>query len=249
MSNTVIQEYFTLPSLGKIYNREFDPVVKLRSMTVAEEMKRLSVTDFPYRSMCDIISDCMETKIPVPVYDLCLGDYQYLLHKLRTVTYGPKYSISTRCPYCGKVFNLDIDLDKLVVFEYNDSYNEAKTLVLPKSGDTIELEFQTPRTLDNIEAEKRKLEKEFPEMTSDPTLMLNLESVIKYVNGKILNPIELRDYVKALNMMDSNIILDGASKLNSKVGIDTVVTDECPHCNHDVASTFRYTTEFFRPRV
>ena len=66
MSNIVtIAEEFTLPSKGLIYDQRFDPTIELRSMTVAEEMKRLTYTERPFKLMSDIIEDCLLTKLPV----------------------------------------------------------------------------------------------------------------------------------------------------------------------------------------
>ena len=58
-----IQEEYVLPSKGKLYNVPFDPTIKLRSMTVADEMKRLQVSDNPYKVMSEIIDDCLITKL------------------------------------------------------------------------------------------------------------------------------------------------------------------------------------------
>ena len=76
---------YVLPSLGKIYNCDVNPNVKLRSMTVAEEMKRLNSSDRPYKNLADIIDDCLIDKPGISSYDMCLGDFQYLLHKLRAL--------------------------------------------------------------------------------------------------------------------------------------------------------------------
>ena len=154
MSNVTIQEEYSLPSKGLIYKVKFDPEVKLRSMTVAEEMKRLTQTDNPYKNMSEIIESCLETKLPISVYDMCLGDYQYLLHKLRIVTYGPEYKLSIVCPYCGEVFNLDLNLEDLKVYEFDENSKLETTFKLPVTGKTVEIGFQTPRDLDNIEKKK-----------------------------------------------------------------------------------------------
>lgn len=247
--NITIQEEFTLPSKGQIYSKKFDPDIKLRSMTVAEEMKRLTATDNPYKSMAEIIEACLLTELPISVYDMCLGDYQYLLHKLRVVTYGPDYKLNIVCPYCGSVFEEPINLDALDVYEYTSEVEELKSFTLPITGKTIEIDFQTPRDLDNIEKEKKELKKKFPEMKEDPTLMLNLETLIKKVDGKVLPSVAMRDFIKKLPMKDFSLIFKKADELNSKVGIDTRILAICDNCGNDVNSSFRFTSEFFRPEV
>jgi wobble nucleotide-excising tRNase len=44
---------------------------------------------------------------------MALGDYEFLLHKLRIVTYGPEYKMALTCPYCGKEFETTADLEQL----------------------------------------------------------------------------------------------------------------------------------------
>lgn len=60
--NYTIAESYVLPSKGLIYDKEVNPKIKLRSMTTEEEMRRLSPSDTPYKTMCDIIESCMLEK-------------------------------------------------------------------------------------------------------------------------------------------------------------------------------------------
>lgn len=244
MNNITIQEEYTLPSMGQIYAKPFDPTVKLRSMTTVEEMKRLTVTESPFKSMSEIIDDCIVNKLPMSVYDLCLGDYQYLLHKLRVVTYGPEYAFGVTCPFCGESFDGKFSLDELDVHTYDPSVDELSIIELPVSKNIIKLKFQTPRTLDNIEKRKKAMKQQFPEMTEDPTLMLNIESVIDTIDGQPVNPATIQTYIKKLSMRDTNLILNRARKMNEKVGVDTRVTFSCPNCARDIITPFRFTSDF-----
>ena len=93
MTNYTIGNQYTLPSLGKVYDKQINPQITLRSMTIEDEMKRLNHADRPYKVMCEIIDDCLIEKLGISSYDMCLGDYQFLLHKLRVVTYGKEYKL------------------------------------------------------------------------------------------------------------------------------------------------------------
>ncbi len=250
MSNIVtIAEEFTLPSKGLIYDQRFDPTIELRSMTVAEEMKRLTYTERPFKLMSDIIEDCLLTKLPVHVYDMCLGDYEYLLHKLRIITYGSDYKIPFICPKCGEVTENEYDLNNLKISELSMDDKINFNLILPDSHKNIKLKFHTPRDIDNITLRSSKLKKEFPEMEADPIYMLTLESMIDLVDNEKMNQAFLENWIKKLSMKDANVILQSANKLNEKVGIDTNITLHCDKCNNDVKTTFRITDEFFRPQV
>jgi hypothetical protein len=91
MNNITIQEQFKLPSNGLVYQTKVNPIVHLRSMTTAEEMRRLQPSDSPYWTICSIIDDCGALDSGISSYDMCLGDYQYLLYMLRVVTHGSNY--------------------------------------------------------------------------------------------------------------------------------------------------------------
>ena len=71
---TTIQEDFSLPSKGLMYTTKFDPHIKLRSMTVADEMKRLQATERPYKVMTEIIDDCL-SKMSERCYEILTKFY------------------------------------------------------------------------------------------------------------------------------------------------------------------------------
>lgn len=244
-----IQEEYVLPSKGKLYNVPFDPTIKLRSMTVADEMKRLQVSDNPYKVMSEIIDDCLITKLPISSYEMCMGDYQFLLHKLRVVTYGPDYKLRIKCPYCGELFEYNVDLDTLEVHYASDDLADNFVINLPKSGSVVELKLQTPSDLDWIAQRTREIKKNFPDMEGNPTIVLTLQSMIKSIDGKPLNPVLAYDSLKQLPAADMNKIVQKATKLNEMVGIDTAIKAECPSCHSDVNTTFRFTNEFFGPEI
>lgn len=246
---TTITEEYTLPSKGLLYDKPFDPTIKLRSMTVAEEMKRLSPTKNTYKMLSEIIDDCLLTKLPVSTYDMCFGDYVYLLHKLRIVTYGPDYHIRYACPKCGTVSERVFNLDDLKVNEYSKEIEDMMTITLPVTKKTVKLRFQTPRDLDNINSKSEDRKKEFPEMEEDPRLIFTLMSFIETIDGQPLNKVLAYDILKKLPARDYNFLEKKALKLNEKVGIDIIIESPCSKCDNNVKSVFRYTDEFFRPDI
>jgi len=245
--NVTLVENYSLPSNGKIYAKLIDPEIELRSMTTTEEMKRLAITDKPYKQMSDIIEDCLTKKLGMSVYDLCLGDYQYLLHKLRVVTYGPDYKVTVRCPVCGELFDTTINLDEIKVLEYNPELDNLMKLTLPVSKHELELKFQTPRDLDRIETRKAEMKKQFKDMEYDPTLMLSLVSVLKTIDGDPVNPYTAEEFIKKLTMRDTNALIKRSSKLQDSIGTDPNIICKCESCGSEIRTPFRFTSEFFRP--
>lgn len=241
-----INETFTLPSKGLVYDKPIDPQVTLRSMTTLEEMKRLSQTDTPYKIMADIIEDCMKEKPKIHVYDMCLGDYEFLLHKLRIVTYGSSYTMTVTCPNCGKVEDTEIDLDSISIMEYEDSYLDDVNITLPVTNKIIELKYQTPRDLDMIVYKKKEMQKK-AKSNVDFSLLYSVMSLIKKVDGQTIDPLAKEEFVKKLSMKDVNYILAKATELNRKVGLDNLVTTKCGQCGYEIVAPFRLNGSFFRP--
>ena len=112
-TNYTIMETYTLPSEGLIYDVVVNPEVELRSMSARDEMKRLNPTSTPFKTLADIIEGCMLEKPAIHVYDMAIGDYEYLLHKLRIVTYGKEYKLELVCPNCGETVEVEADLESL----------------------------------------------------------------------------------------------------------------------------------------
>ena len=248
MKDYTTAETFVLPSGGKIYPCEVNPNVTLRSMTTADEMRRLSNTEAPYKLMCDMIDDCMTEDIGISSYDMCLGDYQFLLHKLRIVTYGSKYPITTVCPYCNTINTNEIDLESLEIFEYDDSIKDLMSVTLPRTKKVVDLRMQTPRLLESVELKKKQFIKKNPN-GADQSLVFLLESLIDKVDNQVLDTVQLSSFIRKLPMADTNAIMQTAEKLNSKVGINTILENECSVCGVDYKSNFPITSEFFRPTV
>lgn len=250
MNNYSIAEEYRLPSLGKVYDENVDPVVKLRSMTTEEEMKRLAPTDRPYKNLCEIIDDCMVNDCGISSYDMCLADYQFLLHKLRIVTYGAQYNTTSTCPYCTSVNDSDVNLDDLSV-TYLDEEEIAKytEFTLPKSGHKINIRIQTPRMADAISSENSDIRRKSKGKGSDQTFLLTLRSLVHKVDGKVVDPIKKEQFLRKLPMMDTNYIIKHAQKLVESFGLDTQVSNTCPMCGLDYTSHFRISPEFFGPSI
>ena len=245
---TIANEY-TLPSEGKVYSQNVVPQFKLRSMTTVEEMKRLNHSDKPYKTLAEILDDCLVEDIGISAYDLCLADYQYMLHKLRIVTYGPSYKVDSVCPYCGSTNHLTTNLDELTVKPLNkELFDKAIEFVLPVSKKLIRLRMQTPRMLDN-NLLKTKEEKRLNSSNMDPSFLIGIESMIETIDGEKPEEFRLRPFIQKLPMMDTNYILQSAEKLTNCLGLESTVDHTCSICGLTYKSNFRTTSEFFRPSI
>lgn len=248
LTNYTIGESTELPSGGQIYSVQMPRLVELRSMTARDEMKRLSPSTTQFKNLADIIEGCLIEKLPVHVYDLACGDYEYLLHKLRVVTYGKEYLMSVRCPHCGQSFDASADLESLEVKEFDvDTFNNLRTFVLPKSNHTVTIKFQTPRMLDEIEMREKELKRKYKDATVDLGLLVFLSTVIESVDGMKLDPVRMESFINTLPALDTIKIVNTVDKLNNMVGVDSLIHVTCSKCGGEVPTYFRFGPEFFRP--
>lgn len=250
MNSYTIFETYTLPSLGKVYKEHVNPEVKIRSMTTEEEMRRLAPSDKAYKNICEIIDDCLIENPGISSYDMCLADYQFLLHKLRVVTYGSDYPTTSTCPYCRSENEQVLNLSELEVVNFKEEdFTKLTEFKLPKTGKQITIKMQTPRMVDEVNSRAKELQRKSKNTAGDTAFLFTLESLIDTVDGVKLDPIKREDFVRALPMMDTNYILKHAQKLVESFGLNTSISHECPVCGLDYRSSFRITSEFFGPSI
>lgn len=248
MLNYTMTGTYTLPSLGKVYgNKDVKPDFTLRSMTTAEEMRRLNASERQYKVLADIIDDCMTENIGISAYDLCMADFQYVLHKLRVVTYGKQYKMSTKCPFCGNDNSGEIDLDEMVVKSFDSEFEDLFNIELPVTKMNIRLRMQSPRSIDDAEVRSREMKRRSPNMSGDPAFLTSIQSIIDEIDGKKFNIVEHGEIIKNLPMRDTNYIINCSTKINNSFGLDTSLECKCDRCRLDYTSPFRFTSEFFRP--
>ena len=243
-----IMEGYELPSKGKIYTENVNPHIELRSMTARDEMKRLSPSSTPLKTLADIIEGCCIEAPAVHVYDMSLGDYEFLLHKLRIVTYGEDYKVALRCPECGEVIEAITKLDQLGVKEYNeDEVKELQTFTLPKSNRLVTLNFLSPRMVEEMEVKVKDMKRRYKSATIDFETLVRLLVNIDLIDGEKKSETELENIITNLPALDLQKILNNIDKLNQKIGLDNILYLTCPKCGEEVTTFFRFGPEFFRP--
>lgn len=247
MENYTIAESYELPSKGKVYSQAVNPNVRLRSMTTEEEMKRLGHSERPNELLAEIIDECLIEKPGIKSYDLCVADYQYLMYKLRVVTYGPNYNVTTVCPICGRPSEHTIDLDKLELITFSDELNTHLNITLPVTGKNIELRLQTPRMLDEVNKKSKDLLAKSPDIKGEPAILFNIISMINKVDGQIVDEFKLESFVRKLPMKDTNFILNNIKAIN--FGFSNKIHCTCKHCKSEFDTTLPITGEFFGPTI
>lgn len=251
-----ISEHFTLPSHGLVYEETVNPEITLRSMTVREEMRRLAPSSdgSVYRNMAEIIDSCLVGEKPgISCYDMCIGDYQFLMHKLRIVSFGNEYKIEVRCPLCGERDEYVVNLEDLELIELTEfDKKEWLKLKLPVCGKVVELNITTPRLLDDIEKEVTRVRKQYKKQNKDMSdidwhLLYQLVYAIKTVDGIKLSMAQKETFCDSLVAKDYNSIINRLKELDDKVGLGANLDLTCKGCGFEMSTPFRVTSEFYQP--
>ncbi len=254
-----ISEVYKLPSGGEIYSTPFNPTVKLRSMTVMEEMKRMSKQDGTNQNLCEIVDSCLVTKLPVSCYDMHIADYEYLVHKLRVVTYGPEYKMIVGCPHtlpdgssCGCVENRTFNLDEMEVKDFDlVEFENSLKFTLPRCKKEIKLKMYTPRLEDTItrlvKERELELEKIGATNTMDYTPLVTLQCLIDTVDGEKLTYIQSKHFIEQMSAGDYNVILQKIEKNKTMLGLNKQINVICRKCGKAYKTFFRFGQEFYRP--
>ena len=219
-------------------------------MTSRDDMKRQNPSQDSFKSFANLIYDCITNKEQVPVhpYDMTIGDYEFLLYKLRILSYGSEYKLIAYCPRCDKYTEAIGDLEKLTFDTITmEKYQELRTVTLSGNKDTIKLKYCTPRMLDTIDRKVAELNEKCPDAGTKFNDLVTLKEVIDTVNGEKLTDVKLESYINNLTARDFRKLLLVNSKLNTALGVNTKMMATCTRCGGEVETTFRFGREFFEP--
>ena len=235
-----IQETYEFPSKGKLEG--IPKSFTIRSMTTMEEKKLLGVSNLPFKLLRDVINACIVEPKGFDCYDLPLGDFQFIYHKLRVVTYGNIYEILQVCPYCLKVSKLQIDLDALPVIEFDPAQLDKLNITLPRSGDKIKAKMMTPRILDEIASEVNDATAK-GQSKAESEYMWSLIKLIDTVNGEKLNELQVRKYVQEMQALDSRTLNKAVSSIGFGVQTENIVS-QCTNCGKTFPHSLPINKEF-----
>lgn len=241
-----VEETYTLPSLGKTYPN-FPQDVSIRSMTTFEEKMRLGNQGF-YRTMCNMLNATVTAPEEFNAENLTVFDFHFMMYKMRTVSYGPIYKVSHRCPHCGATTTSKVNLDNLEVKYLDEDYTEPFDIgPLPRSGDTLGCRHLRISDMINNEKMSKEILRKNPQYVGDPQYILNLASQITTINGENKTPAEIKMYVEKMQALDTAYLEQAYKRKTDGLGLQTVITEACSECGEETTFGLPFNSEFFRP--
>jgi hypothetical protein len=148
---------------------------------------------------------------------MAIQDVQFLLIKLREISFGEKYFFDKlECPHCKAKNSAQIELDKLDIIR--EAKAETKELTLPKSGLSIEYK---PLHLSELKAYGADSERVLNNHVTEACI-----SMLAKLGDK--KP-EAKD-IESLKAKDTQYIVDNAPKYDY---LDNKITHSCTSCTKD----------------
>lgn len=215
-----------LPSRGLAYV-DCDESVMIRPFTFAQEKKLRSIkgTGHGVRVINELVRECVQG---LDFDSMTLEDKNYILFKLREISYGDSYVISTDCRECGATNKLTVDISNVPVEYAEDGYQEPFTITLPDTKQ--EVKFVTPRCKD---------EKYFDDASKlTDNLYRFALSVGKYSEQKVI-----KGFFEGTTVRDIAFFREELTK--SRYGMNKNMSYECASCGAVTESFIPFSDSFF----
>lgn len=249
-----IAERYELPSKGLVYNAKINTSVRLRSMTVRDEMRRCgaSTDGTTHKKVAELLDSCIVDELGMSSYDLCINDFQYLLHKLNIVSNGSIVPFDYICPICKNHCHCEYDLNDMKETQLEEfNYQKEMFIELPYSKRKIELCLPTPRILDLIDKDIKRIEQrlaqaEEPMDKDDWKILYQLVYAIKSVDDISLSYSEKVTFCGKLVGQDYKAIFNRLNEIANKFGVSIYATPICEHCKTEIKIPFSSTSVFYQ---
>lgn len=215
-----------LPSRGKAYVQS-DGFVHIKPFTFAQERKLRSIKKAAQgnKVIKSLFIDCVKGL----EYDaMTLEDKNYILFKLREISYGDEYTIVAVCTDCEAKNNLSIEISKIPVTYAEDDYEEPITITLPDTEQ--EVKFVSPRSKDESYFESME------------TLTDNLWRFALSVGGQS-DPKILQMFFQKTTVRDIAYFREELTK--ERYGMNKTMSFECAGCGSLSESLIPFTESFF----
>jgi len=247
MNNRVpITAKFILPGYPA-YDGEYPREITLRAMTTVEEKMRLQSDTIDV--IPRLINNCIVDE-NIDALNFKVPDIQRFMYALRSVTYGPEYNVSLKCPKCGNINDTSIDIDKLTINTLDEKFHEPFEIgPLPISGDVITCRLLSIREYIDLDQEAKSLARSRHLPIDDVKFNLEYQRRIVAINGQSFFPAQVDEYVNSLNMKDMRFFDCRYDEIQNSFGIDPTVECKCEVCKKAFEVVLPMTEEFFRPQL
>ena len=245
------QETINLPLRGITTLKENSQVldsITIRAMTTAEERLRLSSNNGSI-IIPNIIKACIVDPEDVDVMNMNMIDINFIMYRLRALTYGSNYQVDVPCVSCNKYVSITVNLNEIESNEAPEGFTgEFELDPLPVSGDVLTCKVQSPKDVQKIDKECQRILNKFPDYVGDPELTVKWLYRITKINGDDVDITKTKPYIETMHAQDFAFLEDKYEDTVSQYGLNLDLVEVCPKCGDTIEFRLPINSEFFRPR-
>lgn len=181
------------------------------------------------------------------VFDLLPFESEYLLYRLKVLTYGNEHTFNEVCPHCGKTNSVTINLNDIPIEPVPDDFKTVFDIPpLPVSGDVITCKMLTEGENIAIQNEIKKMQEATGNDQFDIDILWEYRIVAINGNNKIA-PIEITQYLDNLSDYDSEYFMAYYTDKLGNYGLQKNISYTCDNCGKIVSKDLPSIYTFFRP--
>ena len=244
-------EFIDLPSKGWFYP-EGSPLasgqVELKYMTAKEEDILTSANLIRKGKVIDTLINALLVS-DVTYDDILIGDKNAIMIAARILGYGKDYDIDYKCPSCGEMNKLTIDLtgleNKEIDFSKFKKHTNEFDFELPLSKNTITWKFMDGKSEKALEGELKGLAKFASKEGPGKDLTTRLKHQIIAINGN-------RDSKAIREFVDNDLFAQDSLALRTHMresapDVLTAFNFDCESCGYTKTVDMPIDTGFFWP--
>ena len=216
-----------LPSLGKCYPNYNTDSVRIRPFTFEDERNlRIAARDNEGNdAITTLLDNCVDG---IPVQALTIFDKNYVLFKLRELSYGSNYPIVGKCDTCGTNNTLRLELSSLPVSYFEEDYEEYSKVFLPDSRKNAIIRF--PRVNDE------------PNLDTPEKLVDGINRFVTSIEG-VTDEAIIFAFIRKTTVKDVTILRNKIFDLS--LGYENEIIYPCGGCQRDNKTTLTLNENFF----
>lgn len=201
--------------------------IKLRPFRYEDERKLRAATSLSESTevLEELMNSCMQGG---SLRDVTLADKNFILYKLRELSYGNEYNVNADCASCASMNSLTVKLGDLECKRATEDMHNPRRITLPDAEvhvDIRELMARDERTFNNPE-----------------DLTENLWKIVESVQGHN-DRMVIQAFLKECSARDISFLRNNI--FESRMGLENTVKFRCNSCSHEQVIELPITEDFF----
>jgi predicted RNA-binding Zn-ribbon protein involved in translation (DUF1610 family) len=242
-------EEIELPSQGRYYP-EGHPLstgkIILRYPTAKDEDTLTSRNLIQKGTVVDVFLKSLVVDKTINLDDMLLGDKNALVIASRIMAYGKEYPVEVKCPSCGAMNTINIDISELQPKEIEGfekiSGNEFE-IALPASKANIRFKILSQHDDKEVDSILKQTKKSISMQTS-PEITTRLRVAILSINGNE-DRMEIKRFVDSMLTLDSKALRDEIGRLSPDIEMNFPF--QCEECGYEERMNMPLGINFFWP--